>query len=183
MRLLSLLALLPLTLAIPAPAPALNPAVNWAAGQLSQIQLGDKDTVRTATTWDWFDCGSPDDAIAIKSIKLKPDPPVPGKDLTVYAEGKIKTLVDEGAYADVTVKLGLIKLLTKTFDICDELSNANATLQCPIQPDDYSITQTLALPEEIPPKFSVHVNAFTQLDEPMACLDILINFLAPNPSA
>lgn len=29
-------------------------------------------------------------------------------------------LIQEGAYADVTVKLGLVKLLTKTFDICDE---------------------------------------------------------------
>lgn len=27
----------------------------------------------------------------------------------------------EGTYADVTVKLGLIKLLTKRFDVCDEL--------------------------------------------------------------
>jgi hypothetical protein len=29
-------------------------------------------------------------------------------------------LVQEGAYAEVTVKLGLVKLLTKTFDICEE---------------------------------------------------------------
>lgn len=27
----------------------------------------------------------------------------------------------EGAYADVVVKLGLIKLLTKRFDVCEEL--------------------------------------------------------------
>ena len=26
----------------------------------------------------------------------------------------------EGAYAQVTVKLGLIKLLTKSFDVCEE---------------------------------------------------------------
>lgn len=29
-------------------------------------------------------------------------------------------MIQEGAYAAVTVKLGLIKLLTKTFDICEE---------------------------------------------------------------
>jgi hypothetical protein len=28
--------------------------------------------------------------------------------------------VQEGAYADVTVKLGLIKLLQKRFDVCEE---------------------------------------------------------------
>lgn len=33
----------------------------------------------------------------------------------------------EGAYADVTVKMGLVKLLTKTFDICDEACVNNST--------------------------------------------------------
>ena len=56
----------------------------------------------------------------------------------------------EGSYADVVVKLGLIKLLTKRFDICEELRNGNATLQCPVKPGDYDITQTVDLPPEIP---------------------------------
>lgn len=30
-------------------------------------------------------------------------------------------VLQEGAYADVVVKLGLIKLLTKRFDVCEEL--------------------------------------------------------------
>lgn len=50
----------------------------------------------------------------------------------------------------MVVKLGLIKLLTKRFDICEELGNANATLQCPIVADEYAIEQTVDLPEEIP---------------------------------
>lgn len=29
-------------------------------------------------------------------------------------------------------------------------SNANATLQCPVQPGDYTIVQTVDLPREIP---------------------------------
>ena len=79
--------------------------------------------------------------------------------------------MQQGAYADVTVKLGLIKLLTKRFDVCEELSvtqptfngtseadmriiflrdNADADLQCPIKPDEYKIEQTVALPAEIP---------------------------------
>lgn len=37
-------------------------------------------------------------------------------------------LIQEGAYADVVVKLGLVKLLTKTFDICEE-----AYVICPVQ--------------------------------------------------
>jgi len=33
--------------------------------------------------------------------------------------------VQDGAYADVTVKLGLIKLLKKEFDLCEEASVAS----------------------------------------------------------
>jgi len=43
-------------------------------------------------------------------------------------------LVQEGAYADVTVKLGLVKLLTKTFDICEEayVNHTQFILSCPL---------------------------------------------------
>jgi len=30
------------------------------------------------------------------------------------------TFYQDGAYADVTVKLGLVKLLQKRFDVCEE---------------------------------------------------------------
>lgn len=75
----------------------------------------------------------------------------------------------------MTVKLGLIKLLTKRFDLCEELSvfgshtalapgklpeltfglcdcsaNINSSLACPIDPGVYSFTHTVALPNEIP---------------------------------
>lgn len=74
----------------------------------------------------------------MKSIGLTPDPPKPGEDLTVTAVGIAQERIEvgftivtcspidqvvflqDGAYADVVVKLGLIKLLTKTFDVCEE---------------------------------------------------------------
>ena len=88
------------------------------------------------------------------------------------------------------VKLGLIKILTKRFDVCEELRGANATLQCPVKPGDYDIVQTVDLPAEIPKgaflglqisltrpaKFLVQARAFTQAPTaPMACADIIIN--------
>lgn len=103
--------------------------------------------------------------------------------------------MQEGAYADVVVKLGLIKILTKRFDVCEELRNGNATLQCPVAPGDYDIVQKVDLPAEIPKgpsasapsaalcadavisaKFLVQARAFTQAPTaPMACADIIIN--------
>lgn len=174
-------------------------ALNWGAGAVSKIG-GGGGGVETNTVWNWANCGrshpcafavcgrvcgelmSPGcvvslgeegDAVTIKSVKVSPDPPRPGHNLTIYAEGTVNNDIEvrhppspplssraqsadpgsrsqEGSYADVVVKLGLIKLLTKRFDICEELGNANATLQCPIVADEYSIEQTVELPEEIP---------------------------------
>lgn len=61
--------------------------------------------------------------------------------------------------------------------------NANATLQCPIQPGHYDIIQTVELPREIPrAKFTVEARAFTQTDDDMACANIMIDFMKPDQS-
>jgi hypothetical protein len=69
---------------------------------------------------------------------------------------------------DVTVKLGLIKILHKQFDVCEEACVSSLTLltlesdmacrrksdvdiQCPVEKGPYNVTQTVALPREIPP--------------------------------
>lgn len=57
----------------------------------------------------------------------------------------------QGSFADVVVKLGLIKLLTRRFDVCEEAERNGAELRCPVAEGDYTITQTVALPKEIPP--------------------------------
>ncbi|KAM0786754.1 Phosphatidylglycerol/phosphatidylinositol transfer protein [Microbotryomycetes sp. NB124-2] len=168
---------------------ALPASIADASDAVQQLVLGRDAAVaavvgapHTMTRWDWVDCGEPTDVIQIKDVRISPDPPKPGKNLTVYASGTVNELIDQGAYADVTVKLGLIKLLTKRFDVCDELDNANSTLQCPIKPDEYSIEQTVALPAEIPrAKFQVSARVFNQDELPAACIDLWINFLLPDP--
>ncbi|GAA6025280.1 hypothetical protein JCM10207_001281 [Rhodosporidiobolus poonsookiae] len=184
----ALAALSALTVASPAPRFDANQlvlndagkkALDWSAGRLSQI--GSDGRVDAMTQWGWYDCGEPGDAIEIEDIKISPDPPKPGHNLTIEASGRVKELVDEGTYADVTVKLGLIKLLTKRFDVCEELDNAKAELSCPIKPDYYKITQVVALPAEIPrAKFQVSARVFTQEEVPAACVDLWINFLVPD---
>ncbi|GAA5999493.1 sterol transporter [Rhodotorula paludigena] len=185
---LALAALSATALAVPAPAPAdaqlvLNQAgraaLDWSAGKLAN--LGDDGRVGAMTQWGWYDCGEPGDALEIESIKVSPDPPKPGHKLSIEASGKVHNLIDQGTYADVTVKLGLIKLLTKRFDVCEELDNANATLSCPISPDSYTIKQQVDLPAEIPrAKFQVQARVFTQEELPAACVDLWINFLVPD---
>ncbi|KAG1783867.1 ML domain-containing protein [Suillus placidus] len=134
--------------------------------------------VHSMEGWSYSDCGSPTDVVQLKSISLSPDPPKPGQDLTITAVGTAQERVEDGAYADVVVKLGLIRLLSKTFDVCEEARNANATIQCPIEQGEYTVVQTVALPKEIPQaKFTVAVKGYTVDDEDMLCLDLKVDFM------
>lgn len=56
----------------------------------------------------------------MKSLTVKPDPPRPGEPLEITAKADVLEVIDEGAYANVLVKLGLVKLLQKRFDVCEE---------------------------------------------------------------
>ncbi|KAJ7786418.1 hypothetical protein B0H16DRAFT_1490400 [Mycena metata] len=115
-----------------------------------------------AAGWEYTDCGSPSNPIQIDSIELLPDPPLPGQDLTVKVKALVTDTIEEGASANVV-------LLQKTFDVCEEARNVNASVSCP---------QTIALPKEIPKaKFVVLVRGFTVAEEDMLCLDLKIDFM------
>ncbi|KDR85074.1 hypothetical protein GALMADRAFT_233683 [Galerina marginata CBS 339.88] len=134
--------------------------------------------VHTNDGWSYVDCGLPSDAVEIKSISVSPDPPQPGQDLTVTVEGTAKQEIVAGAYADVVVKLGVVKILTKRFDVCEEARGANASIQCPVQQGTYTVSQTVALPKEIPKaKFVVAVTGYTADEEDMLCLQIKVDFM------
>ncbi|TFK30519.1 vacuole protein [Coprinopsis marcescibilis] len=134
----------------------------------------------TGDKWSYTDCGSPDLPIQVISIEVYPDPPKPGQDLTVKVKANVLERIEDGAYADVTVKVGLVKLLSKTFDVCEEARNANATVQCPVEPGPYEIEQTVALPKEVPrAKFHVFVEGYTVEDDDMLCLQLSVDF-SPN---
>ncbi|KAL0951083.1 hypothetical protein HGRIS_007821 [Hohenbuehelia grisea] len=160
-----------------------------------QVPMQSDGPVKTMDSWEWENCGSEEDGIQIESIDVSPDPPKPGKDLTVKVKAVALERVVEGAYADVTVKLGLIKLLQKQFDLCEEAEKANATVQCPVEKGSYDVTQTVALPKEIPQgpalffmphsmlftlflaKFVVLANGYSADDEDLFCVRIKISFL------
>jgi len=128
--------------------------------------------------WQWSLC-KPDKQypLLIQDIDVSPDPPLPGEDLTVTVIGKSTGTIEDGAYADVAVKVGRIKLLQKEFDVCEEARNANATVQCPVEEGSYTVTHTVALPKQIPPTaFNVHIEVYDKDDEELSCLDLSINF-------
>ncbi|KAJ7513051.1 ML domain-containing protein [Mycena galericulata] len=105
---------------------------------------------RAPDTWTWNDCGEPDDKVQILSISVSPDPPKIGAELTVTIDAEVKETIEEGATADVLVKVGRIKLLQQTFDLCEEAIKANASISCPVDPGVYQIVQSVELPKEVP---------------------------------
>ncbi|KAJ7600658.1 ML domain-containing protein [Mycena floridula] len=142
-----------------------------------QVTLGASDLTTVSDKWSWVDCGEATNPVKIKSIDVSPDPPVPGQEMTVTVNAVANELVEEGAYANVVVKLGRIKLLSKTFDLCEEGRNANTTVQCPVERGEYTVSSTVDLPKEIPKaKFNVNVDGYTVNDEDLVCLVLTVDF-------
>jgi len=108
---------------------------------------------------------------------VSPDPPKIGAELTVTVDVEVIETVEEGATADVLVKVGRIKLLQKTFDICEEARKANASIACPVEPGSYTIVQTVALPKEVPKmKYVINVRGYTKDEDDMACVDLTVQW-------
>ncbi|KAJ7130682.1 ML domain-containing protein [Mycena filopes] len=142
-----------------------------------QSQLALSNSGSAADSWGWESCGDPADSVQIKSISVSPDPPKIGADLTVTVDLQVVETIEEGATADVLVKVGRIKLLQQTFDLCEEARKANATVACPIDPGVYSIVQTVELPKEVPKlKYVINVQGYTKDEEPMTCVDLTVQF-------
>ncbi|KAI0034323.1 ML domain-containing protein [Vararia minispora EC-137] len=134
--------------------------------------------VRTTESWDWSDCGLTSDPIQIESIVVTPDPPKPGQEMTVTVKASAQEVVEDGAYADVTVKLGVVKLLHREFDLCEEARNANMSVTCPVDKGDYTVVQSVTLPKEIPQaRFTVDVQGYTVDDDDLFCVNLKVNFM------
>ncbi|MFC5183664.1 ML domain-containing protein [Actinomadura harenae] len=145
------------------------------------------------TGWNYVDCGLPSDPLQIESIVFDPDPPRPGAPLKVAIKAVATDRIVDGAVVDLTVKLGLIKLLAKRHDLlamlrgdttdgftltCDTFRGGDAIERGPLQ-------LTLSwdpLPKETPrAKFNISVRCFTNDEDDLASLDFKVDF-QPHPA-
>lgn len=72
-----------------------------------------------------------------------------GHELVIQANGTVKKTIRQGAYIKLVVKYGLIKLLSRDVDLCEQIGEVD--LKCPVEPGDRIISKTVDLPREIPP--------------------------------
>lgn len=117
-----------------------------------------------------------------------------GKTLVIEAVGTFKEDIGKGAYVVIQVKYGLIKLLTTTADLCDQIKEVD--MECPIEAGETKITKEVDLPSQIPPvcdptvlktlegwitnmyqgKYTVTAEVYTADDRQITCLSATVHF-------
>ena len=68
--------------------------------------------------------------------------------LTIKASGTVKETIEAGAYVNIDVKYGYIKLIHQTLDLCENAGEVG--LKCPIEKGDIVLTKEVELPKAIP---------------------------------
>jgi len=140
------------------------------------------------TTWTGENRGNPTDQLVIGSMDLSPDSPQPGDTLTAVIKGTVSDSIPwDGAYADVTVRLGLIKLLTKQYSMTDLLQGGERNISLTVdaggdaamlKPGDVQLTIAVQLPRSVPrARFRVVAHAYTATDDYLASLDWDVNLI------
>ncbi|RUP49163.1 ML domain-containing protein [Jimgerdemannia flammicorona] len=141
-------------------------------GGLFGLDPGSSDSATINT------CGDEKDILIVKHINIDPDPPLKGKPLTIDAAGFLKERVVQGSMVDVIVKYSAIKLLQKSFDLCEQAKQVNKT--CPIEEGEFTLVHTVDLPKDIPPgKYTVLAKARTGVegdDRQITCITGVVIF-------
>ena len=89
--------------------------------------------------------------------------------MTIAAEGEFTEKVEKGSYINVSVKYGLIKLISLKIDLCEQMSQVNES--CPLS-GKKRITKEVEIPSEVPP-----VRSRGALDRSISHTDITLGYL------
>jgi hypothetical protein len=115
------------------------------------------------------------DLLIIDHVNLDPEIPVAGATLTIEAVGTFLEDVEEGAYVDLQVKYGLIRLVNTRASLCEQITNID--LKCPIKKGITTITKDVEIPKEIPSgEYTVVADAYTVAGEKLTCLTATVKF-------
>ncbi|ODV79890.1 uncharacterized protein CANTADRAFT_21167 [Suhomyces tanzawaensis NRRL Y-17324] len=118
----------------------------------------------------------------LQKVVIDPNPPNRGQNLTFTAVGVLSQDVEDGAYVEVDVRYGFIKLVHQTFDLCEEITKVD--LECPIKKGPQTIKKTVEIPNEVPPgKYIINARAYTKDDVFITCLSATVDFLPPSLDA
>ncbi|KAK7680113.1 Phosphatidylglycerol/phosphatidylinositol transfer protein [Cerrena zonata] len=111
----------------------------------------------------------------LQKVEIIPNPPQKGANFSFTAEGILAEDVEDGAYVEVDVRYGYIRLIHQTFDLCEEITKVD--LECPIEKGKQVITKEVEIPNEVPPgRYIVNAKAYTKDDVFITCLSATVDF-------
>lgn len=153
----------------------LSPASALNRFRRDQVSVTDNLDVPGDSPLKYCDSDRSDDIISIESVDLSPNPPEAGSELLIQATGTVFEDIEDGAYVNLQVKYGLIRLINTQADLCEQIKNVE--LECPIKKGVITVTKSVALPKEIPPgKYTVNADVYTKDDEHITCLTAQVVF-------
>lgn len=118
----------------------------------------------------------------LQEVIIDPSPPAKGQNLTFSATGYLSKDIEDGAYVEVDVRFGFIRLIHQTYDLCEQVGNVD--LECPIKKGKQVITKEVEIPAEVPPgKYTVNARAFDKNDVLITCLTATVEFPAGEAEA
>ncbi|KAI0132560.1 ml domain-containing protein [Xylariales sp. AK1849] len=115
------------------------------------------------------------DIVEISSVDLLPNPPEAGSELVIRAAGTVFETIEDGAYINLVVKYGLIRLVNTKADLCEQMEKAD--MKCPIEKGVLQVTKSVEIPKEVPPgRYTVHAEVINANEKPIACLEASVSF-------
>ncbi|KAI2469368.1 phosphatidylinositol/phosphatidylglycerol transfer protein [Annulohypoxylon bovei var. microspora] len=145
-------------------------------GNSQSVIVKDAQKVPGESPLEFCDTDHSSDIIKIESVDLSPNPPETGSELVIQATGTVYEPITEGATVNLVVKYGLIRLISTTASLCEQIENVD--LKCPIEKGPLSITKSVEIPKEVPPgTYNVYaevVNA--DGTTPVTCLQATVKF-------
>ncbi|KAI0490179.1 phosphatidylinositol transfer protein [Xylaria cf. heliscus] len=141
----------------------------------SDVTVNDAQKVPGDSPLQFCDADHDKDTVHIEKVDLSPNPPEAGAKLTIHATGTVFKTIEKDAYVKLVVKYGLIRLISTTADLCEQVENVD--LKCPIEKGVLSITKSVDIPKEVPPgTYNVFADVYNPDDTPITCLQATVTF-------
>lgn len=122
--------------------------------------------------------------LEITTLSLSPNPPIKGHNLTITADTIIKKTIVKGAYVDVDVHYGYLRLLNQRFDLCEQIDeyggggDGDGDVKCPIEKGRLEVNKEVTIPPQFPAgKYTIVGRAYTVEGEFITCLSTTVEFL------
>ncbi|KAJ2992784.1 hypothetical protein NUW58_g2048 [Xylaria curta] len=139
------------------------------------VNVSDVQKVPGDSPLEFCDKDRAEDIVVIEKVDLSPNPPQAGTQLVIHASGTVNAPITQGAYVKLVVKYGLIRLISTTADLCEQVENVD--LKCPIEKGVLSITKSVDIPKEVPPgTYNVFADVYNDDDTPITCLQATVTF-------